>query len=115
MAGSGPLVMRHYVTGYLDACLEELKGWSASLPGRDRSRAGEEVAGKCTSPISFAPVTVQKPCVSVTGPVNSSENNVGACKNDHFAQAPAEVTVRSPCVMCEVTQDFVRFTSAENA
>ncbi|EIM79617.1 uncharacterized protein STEHIDRAFT_126311, partial [Stereum hirsutum FP-91666 SS1] len=50
---------------------------------------------KCTSPISkFARVTVQKPCVSVTGPVNGSENNVGACKNNYFAQAPAEVTVR---------------------
>lgn len=36
-------------------------------------------------------------------------------QNDHFAQAPAEVTVRSPCVMREVTQDFVRFISAENA
>ncbi|EIM83957.1 uncharacterized protein STEHIDRAFT_123511, partial [Stereum hirsutum FP-91666 SS1] len=49
-----------------------------------------------TSPISFARVTVQKPCVSVTGPVNGSENNVGACENYYFAQAPAEVTVRSP-------------------
>ncbi|EIM82769.1 uncharacterized protein STEHIDRAFT_124120, partial [Stereum hirsutum FP-91666 SS1] len=68
-----------------------------------------------TSPISFARVTVQKPCVSVTGPVNSSENNVGACENDYFAQAPAEVTVRSPCVMREVTQYFVRFINAENA
>lgn len=74
-----------------------------------------KVHQKITAAISFLPVTVQEPCVSVTVPQNRSEIGVHASENRFFAQAPAQVTVRYPSVMREVTQVFVLFASVENA
>lgn len=50
----------------------------------------------------------------VTGTVNCSGNKVCTGEIDYFPVVPAQVTVRSPCVMREVTHDFDRFIGAEH-